>query len=301
MIHVVGHTAFDHICRVPTFPEKNASIQILERWLFFGGGAANIAAGIATLGEASTLVSAVGADFPGSEYDQWMKKLGIVQQFFMTEDACTPAAYIFTDETGDQETFFDWGASRIFSHEEAPPLPFVHMATADPDFNVRVAAKAGFCTFDPGQDVHRYSKAQFRAILDHIGILFANKHEVIEMCRIMGVTRENLIGMVPVVIFTEGRHGSRLYMQGEDYQVPAVPIRQVDPTGAGDAYRAGFLSAWARGHNPLECCRIGSITASFVVEKAGCQTNLPSWDRMAARYREFFGCEVPGAGIPRFQ
>jgi sugar/nucleoside kinase (ribokinase family) len=300
VIHVVGHTAFDHICRVPVFPEKNASIQILDRWLFFGGGAANIAAGIATLGEASTLVSAVGADFSGSEYDHWMNRLGIVQQFFVVEDACTPAAYIFTDEAGDQETFFDWGASRVFSREEAPQLPFVHMATADPDFNVRVAAKADFCTFDPGQDVHRYSKAQFEAILDHIGILFANKHEVIEMCRIMSVSREDIVRMVPVVVFTEGKHGSRLYVQGEDHLIPAVPITQADPTGAGDAYRAGFLSAYAKGHTPLECCRIGSITASFVVEKAGCQTNLPSWDRMKERYRDFFGYEVPPSGGKRF-
>jgi ribokinase len=248
----------------------------------------------------STLVSAVGTDFPGSEYDHWMKRLGIVQQFFVVKDACTPAAYIFTDKAGDQETFFDWGASRVFSCEDAPALPFVHMATADPDFNVRVAAKADFSTFDPGQDVHRYSKTQFEAILDHIGILFANKHEVIEMCRIMNVTREDLILMVPIVVFTEGRHGSRLYMEGADHQIPAVPITQVDPTGAGDAYRAGFLSAYAKGHTPLECCRIGSITASFVVEKAGCQTNLPSWNRMTERYRNFFGCEIPAGGGRRF-
>jgi ribokinase len=62
-----------------------------------------------------------------------------------------------------------------------------------------------------------------------------------------------------------------------------------DPTGAGDAYRAGFLTAFSRGYDPLIACRVGTVTASYVVEKTGCQTNLPSWDRMEERYRLAFG------------
>ena len=89
MISVVGHTAIDHISRVPHLPAKNCSTHISDRQIYFGGGAANIAAGIATLGEQVTLISCIGSDFPGSEYDLWMNRIGIHQQFF----SCSRCSY----------------------------------------------------------------------------------------------------------------------------------------------------------------------------------------------------------------
>ncbi len=288
MIYVVGHTATDHICRVTSFPPPNGSTTILDRKIYFGGGAANIAAGIARLGGQCTLVSAVGGDFAGSEYDRWMKRLGIVQQFFTVEEAHTPTAFLFNDGGGNQITFFEWGASLIFPGSEAPALPFVHMATADPEFNIRVAQKADFASFDPGQDLHRYGKEQLLEILSHVDILFANHHEVEGMCRTLGIGEEGLLGMVPTAIFTMGSRGSVLHDSGESHHVPAIPVRMVDPTGAGDAYRAGFLEAFHRGIPLVGCCRIGTVTASFAVEAVGCQNNLPSWEEMAARYGNYF-------------
>ena len=71
-------------------------------------------------------------------------------------------------------------------------------------------------------------------------------------------------------------------------KIPAVLVESVDPTGAGDAYKAGFLVALVKGF-PLEICgRVGSVTASFVVEQIGCQTNLPDWERMKERYIRHF-------------
>jgi ribokinase len=289
VIHVVGHTAIDIICRVSAFPKKNGSTKITDRRTYFGGGAANIAAGIAVLGGEATLHSAVGDDFSGSEYEQWMDRLGIVRDFFVVEGTHTPAAFMFTDEAGDQCTFFEWGASRIFSDATAPELPFVHMATADPQFNVQVAKKSAFASFDPGQDIFLYTKDQIEEILDHIDILFANRHEVDVMCERLGTTRERIAGRVPVAIFTAGSAGSTLYDRGGTFHIPAIPVRMIDPSGAGDAYRAGFLTAYERGYTPLECCRIGTVTASYVVEHVGCQTHLPTWEKMENRYREFFG------------
>jgi sugar/nucleoside kinase (ribokinase family) len=68
-----------------------------------------------------------------------------------------------------------------------------------------------------------------------------------------------------------------------------VPVTLADPTGAGDAYRAGFLTAYEQKYPPLTCARIGTVTASFAVEKVGCQTNLPDWVGMEERYRQYFG------------
>ncbi len=299
MIHVVGHTAVDHISHVHHLPEKNASTHITDRQVFFGGGAANIAAGIATLGEEATLVSCVGDDFAGSDYDNWQKNLKVRQHFFVVPDTHTPTAFMFTDDAGDQVTYFEWGASRQFAASEAPALPFVHMATADPDFNCRVAANGGFVSFDPGQDVFWYTKEQLDAILSNTDILFANQHEVAAMCRTLGTTEDALIRRVSMAVFTMSGDGSRLYENGKTHTIPVVTVRCADPTGAGDAYRAGFLSAFARGYTPLTCCRIGTVTASFVVEHPGCQTHLATWDRMTERYHGQFG-NLPEPGKRRF-
>ncbi|MDP2796173.1 MAG: carbohydrate kinase family protein [Methanoregula sp.] len=295
MIHIVGHTAIDHISRVVHLPEKNCSTHISDRQIYFGGGAANIAAGIAMLGEQVTLISCTGDDFAGSDYERWMKKLGIGQQFFVVPGTHTPTAFMFTDQCGDQMTFFEWGASKAFANSDAPSLPFVHMATADPDFNCRIAERSEFASFDPGQDVFWYTKEQLGSIIANTDILFANQHEVKQMCTTLGITREALIRQVDTAIFTMSGDGSTLYTKGFEHFVPVVPVKLADPTGAGDAYRAGFLSAYVRGYTPVTCCKIGTVTASFVVEHVGCQTHLPDWNAMKVRYQQHFGSlDIPG-------
>ena len=289
MISVVGHTAIDHLFRVPDLPGRHNSTYITDHKVYFGGGAANIAAGIATLGEECRLISSVGGDFPGSDYDRWLRDLGVEQDFAVVEGARTATAYVFTDDAGDQETFFEWGASAAFARAKAPALDFVHMATADPDFNVRVAEKSKFASFDPGQDLLCYTPDQLEIILANIDILFSNNHEMDRMCDMLGLERAALIASVPMVVTTRGAEGSMLYTEGEEYPVPAVRVEAVDPTGAGDGYRAGFLTAFRKGYAPLDCCRAGAVVSSFVVEQVGTQTNLPDWDRMLGRYRKVFG------------
>jgi ribokinase len=293
MIHIVGHTAIDHISRVSSLPARNGSSTITHRTLLFGGGAANIATGIARLGGEVTLVSAVGGDFGGSDYEAWLEENGVLTEFFTVPEKHTPTAFMFTDPSGDQITFFEWGASDIFKTSEPPSYPFVHMATADPLFNVKVAEKAGFASFDPGQDLHRYSAEQLYSIISRVSLLFANQHEVEGMCRMMHISHRELIEMVPMAVFTRGAGGSILYWEGNEEHIPAIPVRMVDPTGAGDAYRAGFLTAYAKRISPLICCRVGTVAASYVVEVEGCQTNLPVWEMMKSRYEMYFGDLVP--------
>lgn len=289
MISVVGHTATDHILLVPSFPERHGSTFILDHQVYFGGGAANIAAGIAKLGCQSQLISVVGSDFTGSEYERWLRDLGVECSLFAIPGERTATAYLINDQQGDQITLFEWGASEHFKEQVAPALDFVHLATADPAFNVKVAAKAEFCSFDPGQDLLRYSADQLEAILAHADILFANAHELAGMARILGISPEAVIGSVPMAIITYSGDGSMLHEGDHTRHVPAVPVTLVDPTGAGDAYRAGFLTAYSRGYTPITCCRIGTVCASFAVEKVGCQTNLPDWVAMERRYAAYFG------------
>ncbi len=286
---MVGHTALDHLLRVEEFPERHASVPVQDHQVYFGGGGANVAAGIARLGGPVTLISAVGPEFAGSDYDVWMRELGIRQELFVVPDRRTPTAYVFTDRRDDQITFFEWGASEHFHRASTPALEVVHLATADPDFNARVAKQGTIVSFDPGQDLPWYSQEQLETILSSLTLLFTNRHEMQRLCQQLERSREEIIESVPLVIITLDAGGSILYTEGAEYRIPIVPVPLVDPTGAGDAYRAGFLTAYHRGYPSLTCARIGTVTASFVVERVGCQTNLPDWPLMAARFRDQFG------------
>lgn len=270
-------------------PSPNASASIFDRTIAFGGGAANIAVGIALLGGDVSLISAVGGDFSGSDYDKRMKELGIRQQFFVEPKKHTATAFMFTDPKGNQMTYFEWGASTLFETEKAPPLPFVHMATADPGFNVEVARQAGFASFDPGQDLHRYTADHLNVIFDSVDLLIANHHEYAGMCKTLGIEREDLISRVPMAIETRGGEGCFLYEKGKETFIPAIPVKCIDPTGAGDAFRAGYLTSYAAGYSAADACRIGNVTASFVVETCGCQTGLPDWNTMVRRYEDTTG------------
>lgn len=292
-ISVVGHTATDHIFLVPGLPEKNHSTVILDHQVFFGGGAANIAAGIAKLGGQSELVSCVGDDFNGGAYDRWMDALGITKRLFHVKGANSSSCFLYNDQAGDQVTYFEWGASEYFQKAEAPDLPFVHMATADPEFNVKIAAQSEFTSFDPGQDLLLYSKDQLTSIIDQTDILFANEFEVKGMVKTIGTSKQQLAESVPLAIFTRGKNGSEVFFDGNVHTIPVVPVELKDPTGAGDAYRAGFLTAYKRGIEAVTAAKIGTVTASFAVESVGCQTNLPTWDETITRYKKHFGALPP--------
>ena len=193
---------------------------------------------------------------------------------------------MFTDDNGDQMTFFEWGASKAFAIQKLPSLPFVHMATANPEFNLRVAERSEFTSFDPGQDVFWYTKEQLGTILTNTDILFANQHEIQQMCTTLGVTKDAIIRQVETAIVTMSGDGSTLYSKGTAHFIPVVPVTLADPTGAGDSLRTGFFSAYAKGYPPLTCCKVGTVTASFVVEHVGCHDPPAGLERYAKEIRK---------------
>ena len=100
---------------------------------------------------------------------------------------------------------------------------------------------------------------------------------------------EQLLETIETIVVTYDAKGSIIHNAGKMINIPIVPVKAVDPTGAGDAYRAGFLLAYTRNY-PLETCgRIGATVASFAVQNIGCQTDLPSWEVMQERYEKHFG------------
>jgi len=290
IISVVGHTALDYIIDVENIAGKNESSPVIDYEEYPGGGAANIAVAIAKLGGKSQLISPVGMDFSSSGYEQLLKDAHVdLSRLYNIEALKLSKAFIFTDREDNQTTYFYWGASSKFKELEPEPVDFVHLATADCVYNAKIAQIAGFVSFDPGQDLVTYSQEKLETILAHTDILFANRHEIKRVSEMTGKSFSELRAMIEVIVITYDAEGSRIYTGSEEWEIPVVSVKAVDPTGAGDAYRAGFLLAYTRGYSLPTCGKIGSTVASFAVQSRGCQTSLPTWEEMKSRYEASFG------------
>ncbi|MBA2864495.1 carbohydrate kinase family protein [Methanococcus maripaludis] len=292
-ITAVGHIALDYIFNVDKFPELNTSMQIPTAKKYYGGAACNVAAEIANLGLNSEILSCVGTDFKASGYGEYLEKLGVsTKSVHVSEEEETPKAWIFTDPQNNQITYFLWGAAKHYPEIEVPEFDseIVHLATGDPNYNLKCAQKASskgiLVSFDPGQDLTLYSKENMENIIENVDFLFMNNHEFQRTLDLLNISEKELISRVKVLIVTYGKQGSIIYSEDEAIKVPAILTQAKDPTGAGDSYRAGFLTAYLKGHDLKNCGLAGSCVASFVVEQVGCQTNLPSWDMVIERLNE---------------
>ncbi|WP_457612172.1 carbohydrate kinase family protein [Methanocaldococcus sp.] len=292
-ITCVGHIALDYIFNVEKFPEPNTSIQIPSAKLYHGGAAANTAVGIKKLGVDSELISCVGYDFKNSKYEKYLKTLGVnIAHLFYSDEEETPKAWIFTDKDNNQITFFLWGAAKHYRDIKPFELKsnIVHIATGDPKFNIEMAKKnynKSIVSFDPGQDLPLYNKEDLEEVIKYSNFLFMNKHEFERAKNLLNYNLEDFIKNLDILVVTKGSKGSVIYTKDEKIEIPAIkPKKVVDPTGAGDAYRAGFLTGYLKGYDLKSCGLIASATASFVVEEKGCQTNLPTWEEVVERLRK---------------
>lgn len=289
-ITAVGHIALDYIFNIEKFPDPNTSVQIPTAKKYYGGAACNVAVGVTKLGLNSGIVSCVGYDFKNSGYERYLKNLGVdTSNIYHSDEEETPKAWIFTDKKNDQITYFLWGAAKHYKELNPPcfSADIVHLATGNPEFNISCAKKAKECgalvSFDPGQDLPLYSKEDLEGILKNVDFLFMNNHEHDRILKLLGDNADECINKVKILVVTYGKEGSMIHNGNEEIKIPALTANAKDPTGAGDSYRAGFLTAYLKGYDLKECGLIGSCVASFVVEKKGCQTNLPLWDDVINR------------------
>lgn len=290
VISIVGHTALDYIVDVEKIAGKNESSPVIDYEEYPGGGAANIAVAIAKLGGKSQLISPVGTDFTSSGYEKLLIDAHVdLSRLYKLKNQKISKAFVFTDRENNQTTYFYWGASSKFKELEPEPVDFVHLATADSFYNAKIAQISSFVSFDPGQDLVTYSRENLELILSHTDILFANRHEIKRVSEITGKSFSELKNMIDIIVITYDAEGSRIYTDKEEFSIPVVTVKAVDPTGAGDAYRAGFLLAFTRGYSLPSCGKIGSTVASFAVQMRGCQTGLPTWEEMKVLYEANFG------------
>ena len=297
---VIGHTALDYIITVKEFPKANYSAPMDTMLNLHGGAAANVAMVGSNLGLKTSLVSAVGQDFMGSAYYNSLIDNGVkIDSMIISEEENTSTCFVMTDDNKDQISYFYWGAGKEFSSSDVPldairEVKLVHLATGDPYFNCKcgiVAKEEGkLVSFDPGQDLGMYSPEKLKEVITNCDILFGNHHEIGRILNSLDVDINGLLDLGPnIIVKSCGKKGSIVYSVDEGkIEVDAIYRPAVDPTGAGDSYRAGFISRFINGESLEECAKFASAVSSFVVEKQGCQTNIPSYDDAYNRMVNFY-------------
>ncbi len=305
-VGVFGHTTIDHIIEVPRFPEPNTSIEVTSHRTYRGGTGANIAFIAGCLGVPAALASFVGEDFPadfrkaldGARVDS--TDLRAVPGY------TTPTCWIMTEPGQDQVAVINQGpmkdaASFEVAKHSVDASDFVHICTGRPEYYSKVVARAKKkgrkVSFDPGQELHYvYTPEMFEVILERSNIFFANESEAARALKYLGLHRTaDLLDYAPTLVLTRGKKGSEVVTADGTFKIPIVAgDRFVDPTGAGDGYRAGFYAGLYRGKGLRDSALAGAAAASFVVEEKGCQTNPPTWEKLEARLRKrglkFEGC-----------
>ena len=287
----------DYIVSLRRLPTPNTSIEILDRDRYFGGTAGNLARAAARLGVKVSLASFVGADFP-PDYREALAKEGVDTNDLRTiSRANTPTAWVFSDPKGNQMAVVDQGpmkdAGRLpLLRHSVQDVDLVHLGTGRPEYYLRVAKLASALrrtiAFDPSQEIHYvYTARLFRELLRRSTYFFGNEAEIVRARRLARVTStEGLLQAAEVVVATLGSRGSVIYSRDGRIRIPRVrPRKVVDVTGAGDAYRAGFYAGLSRGLDLHHCGILASAVASFVVEKKGTQSNLPTWSQVLGRAR----------------
>ncbi|RAP53996.1 MAG: sugar kinase [Methanosphaera sp. rholeuAM130] len=292
---VLGHTAFDYIMQVEEFSKLNTSAIVNKMETFNGGAAGNVAVVASKLGLDVGLISCIGKDFNGSDYENYLNELNIdISDMIISTTENTPTAFVLTNPEDEQMFYFYWGAANMYKETDIPKQAIdktsaVHLATGDPEFNIKAGKYAyeqkKLVSFDPGQDLHLYSTDNLKEVISNCNILFGNEHEIEHICFLLDKEIDDLLEEGPeMIVKTLGKNGSVIYVKDEDpTEIEVVPTEAFDPTGAGDSYRAAFLSMYLRDNNLKTCGRFASTVSSYIVESQGTQTNIPTIDQAFER------------------
>lgn len=309
-ILVSGSVAFDRIMDYngkfadSLLPDQlhqiNVSFLVDDIKENFGGTAGNIAYSLALLEERSTILSTVGKDFP--PYKIWMEKHGIdASKIIVLGDRPTGAAYVMTDLGNNQIAAFHLGAMGIpfVQLQQAVPEKVTYAFVAPGNIIDMVAFPKFYkeqnipYLFDPGQNIPALSGEDLRSCINGAKALVANDYEMRMIQEKTGWTHDDLLSAVDILVTTLGENGSRIETEKEVFEIPAVKCSVVkDPTGAGDAYRAGFLKGLMKNLSLEQCGKLGSVMAAYTVEQYGTQTHEPTLQDIRERYEQNFSVKI---------
>jgi len=308
MITITGSLAFDYIMDYQgifadhIMPDKihklNLSFYLETLNKQRGGNAGNIAYTLSLLKSSVSILSAAGKDF--AEYEKFLKDSGVVTSFIkIIENEATASAFMMTDKNDNQISGFYPGALKqtaTLSIKALDPKPEFMIISPDNPSSMELFCKE--CQqlsipymFDPGMQLPALSDEQLIEGIKRAEILIGNDYEM-ELIK-QRIKDQELLKGLKVLITTLGEKGSIIQTKDQTIQInPAKVEKVVDPTGAGDAYRAGFLAGYLKDSDLKICGQMGSISACYAIEKYGTSNHIFSVGEFVERYKENFGEEL---------
>ncbi|MDK2122439.1 carbohydrate kinase family protein [Parachitinimonas caeni] len=307
---VSGSVAYDTIMvfqdqfKNHILPDKvhmlSVSFLVPELRREFGGCAGNIAYNLKLLGGEPLIVATAGQDF--GPYSERLDQLGIRSDAIrVLPDYFTPQCFITTDVADNQITAFHPGAMGR-SDENKPDLSDVTLGIVGPDglrgMQCRCEEMAEVnipFIFDPGQAMPLFTGEELLACIRSASYLAVNDYEAELMQHKTGKTIDELAKEVKALIVTLGAEGSRIYADGKVLAIPPAPARAVvDPTGCGDAYRAGLLHGITHGWDWHASGRLASLLGAIKIAERGAQNHTFTPESLAESYLHAFGERWPG-------
>jgi len=316
---VLGSLAFDYIMgfdenfvnAVSIDYEKKeyqSTVTANSRIQHFGGTAGNIAYNLGLLNISPvSLLGSVGKDFESLGYKDHITKFhNIDLNVDIQDDLFTAACYIVNDKKSNQMIIFHGGAldggknidlrKKIKDPEQyAYAINSTQGIEAMKNFADQLSDLKIPMIFDPGQITPLFSKENLLNILTKSEILIGNTHEIKQVMNKTGMTEKDLLEHVSTIVKTKGSEGSEFITKApsgklESIEIPiSNPSKVIDTTGAGDGYRAGFLSGLILNMSLKNACRLGSTVGSFVVETGGAQTQVYDIASVRKRFLNTFG------------
>ncbi len=309
MIHISGSVAYDRIMTYPgkfeeqILPEKlhilNVSFMVDNVVERRGGTGGNIAYNLALLKEKPMLYASVGKDF--TFYAAAFQALGLsLDNIYVDEQTFTATCYVTTDLASNQIAAFSPAAmvnkiNPAFYPKVNPNSDWAIVSPGNLDDMLNLTRhfnENGVATiFDPGQQIVVIKDEDMATMVKSCAILIGNDYEIAKIMKALNMTKEQLLDIVPILITTLGEKGSSI--ESKDYAKPyyvmcAQADKIVDPTGCGDAYRAGLLKGLHAGLDITDSAKIASVVASFCVEESGTQEHIFTASQFAQRYMKTF-------------
>jgi len=304
---ICGSLAYDTVMVFPgrfkdhILPDRihmlNVSFLAPKLTRYFGGCAGNIAYNLRLLGGDGYPCGAVGHDF--GPYSRWLADNGLSERFVETfADEYTAQAYITTDLDDNQITAFHPGAMNRSNTVPVPADAGIRIGILAPDgrdgmiTHAEQFAAAGIpFIFDPGQAMPLFGQQDFDVFIDQATWVTVNDYEAQLLQERTGLTAADIASRVAAYIVTRGGEGSVVHLPGgRRIDIPAVRATQVvDPTGCGDAYRAGLLYGLMRDMDWETSGRIASLLGAIKIAQVGTQHHRFTADEFAGRFLETFG------------
>jgi adenosine kinase len=306
-IYLSGSLAYDRIMDFPgkfsdhILPDKihilNVCFTVNGMVEKFGGTAGNIAYSLSLLDEKPIMLATIGKDY--ERYFDWLKKHDIpLDGIRIINEEFTAGAYITTDRADNQITGFNPGAMKYQSQCTFSDIyPDGSLFLIAPGNLRDMDEYAGVCKSkgikyicDPGQSLTEWEGKALTRWIDGSMMLISNDYELEMIMKMTGMDKKGLLRLTKTIVTTLGEKGSLISIAGDDIRVPVAEIHNVvDPTGAGDAFRAGLVKALVMGKDIVTAAKMGSVAAAYAVEKYGTQEHHYSYEAFLERFRTNFG------------